>query len=106
MGRKVCKLQNTTILEIMRFKLRDCIAEKFIYAHDAMENDFFQTASEVIKRELLRTNDAGFMDTAHWRNMQVARQAAEVAALNTACMNCIKMIDKPGKKSSDIILDT
>lgn len=35
--------------------------------------------------------------------MQVAKQRAEVAALNTASMNCFKMIDKPSKKSSVII---
>ena len=38
--------------------------------------------------------------------MQVAKQRAEVAALNTAFMNCFKMIDKPSKKSSVNILAT
>jgi hypothetical protein len=33
--------------------------------------------------------------------MQVAKQGAEVAALNTASMNCFNIIDKPSKKSSD-----
>jgi len=38
--------------------------------------------------------------------MKVAKQRAEVAALNTASMNCFKLIDKPSKKSSVIILAT
>ncbi len=31
--------------------------------------------------------------------MKVAKQRAEVAALNTASMKCFKLIDKPSKKS-------
>lgn len=38
--------------------------------------------------------------------MQVAKQRAEVAVLNTASMNCFKIIDKPSKKSCDIIQAT
>jgi DNA-binding transcriptional ArsR family regulator len=38
--------------------------------------------------------------------MQVAKQGAEVAVLNTASMNCFKIIDKPSKKSCDIIQAT
>ena len=38
--------------------------------------------------------------------MQVAKQGEEVAALNTASMNCFNIIDKPSKKSSDIRVAT
>jgi hypothetical protein len=71
-----------------------------------MENDFFRTASGYIKCEFLRTKDAGFMHTAHWRNMQATKQEAQVGALYSASMNCFEMIDKPSKKSSAIILAT
>ena len=93
------------MLKIMRFKLREYIT-KFTNVYYSMENDFFRNAIRHIKGELLTTNDPAFIDTVHWCNAEVARQAAEVAALKTASMNCFKMIYKPSKKSSDIILAT
>lgn len=99
-------MQITTKLEIMRFKLRDYITDKFIYAYDMMENDFFRTAIRYIKCELLRANDPGITETAHWSNAEVARHASEVATLKTVSMNCFKMTDKSSKKRSDIILST
>ena len=99
-------MQIATALEIKRFKIREYITEKFTNLYYVLENDFFRTASRYTKCELLRTKDAGFMHTAHWRNMQVAKQEAQLAALNTAAMYCFDMIDKPRKKSSDIILAT
>jgi hypothetical protein len=99
-------LQIATRLEIIRFKLREYITEKFINLYYVMENDFFRTASGYIKCEFLRTKDAGFMHTAHWRNMQATKQEAQVGALYSASMNCFEMIDKPSKKSSAIILAT
>jgi hypothetical protein len=99
-------LQNATTLEIIPFKLREYITEKFTNLYYVMENDFFRTASRYKKCEFLRTKDSVFIHAAQWRNMQVAKQEAQVAALNTDSMNCFEMIDKPSKKSSDIILAT
>jgi len=99
-------LQIATTLEIISFKLREYFTEKFTNLYYLMENDFFRIASRYKKCEFLRTKDSVFIYAAQWRNMQVAKQEAQVAGLNTASMNCIEMIDKPGKKSSDNILAT
>jgi hypothetical protein len=99
-------LQIATKLETMRFKLREYITEKFTNVYYLLENDFFRTPSRYTKSEFLRTKEGWFIYSAHWRNMKVAKQGAQVTPLNTASMNCFKMIDKPTKKSSDIILAT
>lgn len=97
-------MQFATKLETMCFELREYMTEKFTNVYYMLENDFFRTPNRYTKSEFLRTKDAGFIRSAHWRNMQVAKQGAQVTPLNTASMNCFEMIDKPSKKSSDIIL--
>ena len=99
-------MQIATKLETMRLKLREYITDKFTDVYYVLENDFFRSPSRYTKSEFLRTKYAWFIHTAHWRNMQVAKQERQVAALNTASMNCFEMMDKPSKKSSDIILAT
>jgi len=90
----------------MCLELREYITEKFTDVYYVLENDFFRTPSRYTKSEFLRTKDTLFIHAAQWRNMKVAKQQAQVAALNTASMNCFKMIDKPSKMSSDIMLAT
>lgn len=99
-------MQIAATLEIKCFKIREYITEKFINLYYALENHFFRTTTRYTKCELLRTKDAGFMHTVHWRNMQVPNQEVQLAALNIAAMNFFEMIDKPRKKSSDIIVAT
>ncbi len=88
----------------MPFKLRHIT--KSIFGFDVIEYQFFRTVSWYIKHELLKTNDAKFIEIVHWRNMQVAKQAPKVAALNTASINSLKIIDKPSKQIFNIILAT
>lgn len=99
-------MQNITKLEIFRFKLRDYITDKFTYAYDMMESNFFRTSIRHIKSELLRANCQRITEIVYWSNAQVARQASEVATLKTVSMNCFKMTDKSSKKRCDIVLTT
>ena len=82
-------MQNESVLEIVNFRLRECVTEhSFLDAYEAMEKDFFRTAVGYIKRELVKTNDSERVDIVKWESMQAARQASEDAGLNTPVLVC------------------
>jgi hypothetical protein len=92
-------------LEIMPFVLRGRITNS-IFAFAAIEYEFLLTVSDQIKYELLKMNDAKFMDIVHWRYTEVAKQAAKVVTLNKAFINCFKIIHKLSQQIFNIILAT
>jgi len=92
-------------LEIMPFVLRGRIT-KSIFAFAAIEYEFLLTVSGQIKHELLKMNDAKFIDIVHWRYTEVAKQAAKVVSLNKAFINRFKIIHKLSKQIFNIILAT
>jgi hypothetical protein len=94
-------LKNETILEVVHFKLKECIAEEgFISAYDAMENDFFRKVEGYIKRELVKTDNGEWIDTVYWRTIHHAYQGTEEAVLNPICVNCFKMMNEYSIKVS------
>lgn len=94
-----------TKLEIMPFVLRGHIT-KSIFAFAAIEYEFLLTISGQIKHELLKMNDAKFIDIVHWGYTGVAKQAAKVVTLNKAFINCFKIIHKLSKQIFNTIVAT
>lgn len=94
-----------TKLEIMPFVLRGRIT-KSIFAFAAIEYEFLLTISGQIKHELLKMNDAKFIDIVHWGYTGVAKQAAKVVTLNKAFINCFKIIHKLSKQIFNTIVAT
>ena len=92
-------------LEIMPFILRGRITRS-IFAFAAIEYEFLLTVSGQIKHELLKMNEAKFIDIVHWRYMEVAQQAAKFVTLNKAFINCFKIIHKLSQQIFNIILAT
>lgn len=92
-------------LEIMPFVLRGRIT-KSIFAFATIEYEFPLTVSGQIKHELLKMNDARFIDIVHWRYTEVAKQAAKVVTLNKAFINCFKIIHKLSKQIFNTIVAT
>ena len=83
-------MQNEAILEIVHFGLRNPIGkEAFV---DAVENDYFLSVNGYIEHELIKANDAEWMDIVHYRSIEEAREAVEDAALNVTCRNYSKMM--------------
>lgn len=89
----------------MPFVLRGRIT-KSIFAFAAIEYEFLLTISGQIKHELLKMNDAKFIDIVHWGYTGVAKQAAKVVTLNKAFINCFKIIHKLSQQIFNIILAT
>ena len=92
-------------LEIMPFILRGRITRS-IFAFAAIEYEFLLTVSGQIKHELLKMNEAKFIDIVHWRYTEVAQQAAKFVTLNKAFINCFKIIHKLSQQIFNIILAT
>ena len=91
-------------LEIMPFVLRGRIT-KSIFAFAAIEYEFPLTVSGQIKHELLKMNDARFIDIVHCGYTEVAKQAAKVFTLKPF-INCFKTIHKLSKQIFNIVLAT
>ena len=89
----------------MPFVLRGRIT-KSIIAFAAIEYEFPLTVSDQIKHELLKMNDARFIDIVHCGYTEVAKQAAKVFTLNKPFINCFKIIHKLSKQIFNIILAT
>ena len=89
----------------MPFVLRGRIT-KSIFAFAAIEYEFLLTISGQIKHELLKMNDAKFIDIVYWGYTGVAKQAAKVVTLNKAFINCFKIIHRLSKQIFNTIVAT
>ena len=89
----------------MPFVLRGHIT-KYIFAFAAIEYEFLLTISGQIKHELLKMNDAKFIDIVYWGYTGVAKQAAKVVTLNKAFINCFKIIHRLSKQIFNTIVAT
>jgi hypothetical protein len=78
--------QDTTIVEWAPFRIGAEISEDQLRAASAdLETEFLSRQAGYLRRELLRTDDGGYVDLVWWESAAAAQTAMEAVAGSAAC---------------------
>jgi hypothetical protein len=82
-----------TVLEIIRFRLKPGVAEGDLLAANQPTLQFAERQPGYVRRRLARLPEGLYIDIIEWRDMDSAKQAAEVFHSAPECQDLMQILD-------------